>query len=53
MVVALALMLLTGAHGYEALIGVGAVFTVLGMALFLFQVVTDGDRAPAPRPAVA
>lgn len=53
MVVALALMLLTGVHGYEALIGVGAVFTVLGMALFLFQVVTDGHRAPAPRPAVA
>ena len=46
MVVALALMLTTGKHGYEALIGVGAVLAVIGMLLFLVQILTYG-RADA------
>lgn len=50
---ALALMLSTGDPGYEGLIGVGAIFTVTGMALFLFQVLTDGVTARAPRRAAA
>lgn len=51
MVAALAMMLATGEHSYEALIGVGAVFTVLGMLLFLFQILTDGRPAAARHPA--
>ncbi|HVL20383.1 MAG TPA: hypothetical protein VM422_05280 [Amaricoccus sp.] len=49
MVVALALLLATGEHRFEALIGVGAIFTVLGMLLFLFQILTDGRAVAAGR----
>jgi len=53
MVVALALLLATGEHRFEALIGVGAIFTVLGMLLFLFQILTDGRAVAAGRPGPA
>ena len=53
MVAALALMLATGEHRFEALIGVGAIFTVLGMLLFLFQILTEGRAVAARRPAPA
>lgn len=53
MVISLALVLTTGNLAYEAAIGFGAVFTVLGMMLFLAQVLTEGRRARVARPAVA
>lgn len=53
MVGALGLLLVTGEHAYEAAIGVGAVFALLGMLLFLVQVVTDARPMPAARPLAA
>lgn len=53
MVVSLGLVLATGKPDYEAAIGVGAVFTVLGMVLFLVQVVTDGSHVRLARPLPA
>lgn len=50
---ALGLLLATGERGYEGLIGVGAIFAVTGMALFLFQVLTDGQTARVAQPAAA
>jgi len=50
MVAALALLLVTGEHRFEALIAGGAIFVVLGMVLFLFQILTDGATAAAARP---
>jgi hypothetical protein len=46
-------LLLTGRHGFEGVIGVGSIFAVAGMALFLFQVVTDGRTVAARREAAA
>lgn len=51
MTAGLAAMLATGRHGFEALISAGALATVLGMALFLAQVLTE--RQPSPRRAAA
>ncbi len=49
----LAAMLSTGDHRFEAIISVGAIFAVLGMALFLAQVLLDGRRVAALRAATA
>jgi hypothetical protein len=44
---ALAAMLATGNYGLEPIVSLGATFTVLGMALFLAQVLLEGRRAAA------
>ena len=41
----LALLLGTGQERFEAIVSVGAIFAFLGMALFLFQVVTERRTA--------
>ena len=43
---ALAALLVTLDHRFEALIGVGASLSLVAMALFLVQVVTEGRPAP-------
>jgi hypothetical protein len=44
---ALAALLVTLDHRFEALIGVGASLSLVAMALFLIQVVTESRPAPA------
>ncbi len=44
MAAGLGAMLATGNERFEAIISVGALFAVAGMALFLFQVVTETTR---------
>lgn len=48
---ALGAMLATGNAAFEPAIGIGSVLTVLGMAMFLFQVLTEGRVARVPHGA--